>query len=445
METVGTDAGSVPGVRRDSGSATRRVPSVVRAGMASCDITPPAGVHMAGYPDRVGVSEGVHDPLWARTLVCDAGTHGLILVSCDAASIDRAVVASIRHAVAEAHGPQWTVFVATTHTHAGPLGLRPPLDPAVCDRVTRGILDAVAAARARLVPVRIGTAWTQAPGIAASRRSADVPHDPLAGVIRIDGVDGRPVGAVLNFACHPTVLSARNRLYTQDLPGPALALLESTMGHGAVAMFMNGAAGDVSTRFTRAASTFEECERLGRLLGRAAASAYAQATPAPVTRVLARTETVALPRRRLPPPAVIEAALVQAQAQLARARTEGAPHGAERIAFTAVQGLERQLVWMRQPVDEPILAEVGAFVLGAAGGVTWPGEFFNAYAVELRRRAGSPVFVFGYANGAIWYVPTPEAFAQGGYEAASARVDVGAGDQVVQTSLQLLDTVRAHG
>jgi len=41
---------------------------VIKAGAAIVDITPPVGLHLAGFAARTKPSEGVHDPLTARAL-----------------------------------------------------------------------------------------------------------------------------------------------------------------------------------------------------------------------------------------------------------------------------------------------------------------------------------------------------------------------------------------
>jgi hypothetical protein len=411
------------------------------AGAARCEITPPAGLVMDGYSDRAGVSTGVHDPLWARALVLVTPARRLILVSCDLIGIDSSIVRSVRESLEATMSGDCGVFICATHTHSGPAGTRAPVDERVVGIVTRGILSAAEAAMQRPVPARVGTGWGQAPRVGANRRDPTTPYDPQVGVLRVDTADDRPLAALVNFACHPTVLGADNLLYSADYPGAVVASLECSIGREIVALFANAAAGDISTRFTRSASTFAEAERLGGIVGRAAAEVYSSISPYPATHLAFATRAVDLPPPPVPSTEIVAAQLEKARQDLADAHTSGAPHGQVRIARTAVQGLERQLARTRQGVTQTIPAELGAFALDGIRAVTWPGEVFNAYAVELRRRAGGPVFVLGYTNGFIGYVPTPEAFAAGGYEATSARVGPEAGAMILETSLAMLRDV----
>ncbi|HUX10689.1 MAG TPA: hypothetical protein VMW51_08590, partial [Terriglobia bacterium] len=57
--------------------------AVLKAGVARVDITPPAGVQMWGYFNRLKGAEGTIDPLYARVLVLEAGEQRLAYVDLD--------------------------------------------------------------------------------------------------------------------------------------------------------------------------------------------------------------------------------------------------------------------------------------------------------------------------------------------------------------------------
>ncbi|MDR7417418.1 MAG: neutral/alkaline non-lysosomal ceramidase N-terminal domain-containing protein [Armatimonadota bacterium] len=410
------------------------------AGSARVNITPPVGLPMDGYSDRQGEAVGVHDALWAKALVLEIGSRRIAFVCCDLVGIDPAIVRQVRDAVAVLPGDT-TIFLSATHTHAGPAGARAPLNETVVRLVTDGIVRAFHMAMQCRVPARVGSGWGRADGVGANRRDPTMPYDPVLGVLRVDALAGTTIALLVNFACHPTVLPASNLLYSGDYPGAAVAEIERHLDHAAVAFFTNGAAGDISTRFTRLASSFEESERLGGILARAVLDVHGRIDPRPVHRVASATCIVQLPPSPTPSVETVEAELERARRHLKATRAAGESSGQARIAHTTVQGLERQLARARQGVASPVAAEVGAFAINGICGVAWPGEVFNAFAVELRQRWQAPVFVLGYTNGLVGYVPSPEAFATGGYEATSARVGPTAGALIVETSLALLHDV----
>src|SRR5215467_13079043 len=55
----------------------------LKAGVAKVDITPPTGLMMWGYFDRLKPAQGAIDPLFARVLVLEAGERRLALVDLD--------------------------------------------------------------------------------------------------------------------------------------------------------------------------------------------------------------------------------------------------------------------------------------------------------------------------------------------------------------------------
>src|SRR4051794_4741312 len=116
--------------------------SRLRAGFARVVITPPLGVSLAGsYSDRR--AEGLHDNLYARAFVLDAGAGGngdqtggqsaggdgerdssqaIAVVSCDLIGVRASTVAGARRLIEQACGiPGDHVLIAATHNHSGPL------------------------------------------------------------------------------------------------------------------------------------------------------------------------------------------------------------------------------------------------------------------------------------------------------------------------------------
>src|SRR5713226_9330314 len=94
------------------------------AGASEVDITPPVGLPMDGYMARVGVSQGVHDPLLAQVLVLDDANRRVALVAMDVLAVGAAFADTLRLSLATllTMNPN-AVLVCASHTHAGPAGL----------------------------------------------------------------------------------------------------------------------------------------------------------------------------------------------------------------------------------------------------------------------------------------------------------------------------------
>ena len=65
------------------------------AGSSTIDITPPVGYPLAGFAARKDVSQEVHDPLLAKTLVVESGATAAI-VTADLVSFPNRMVGEIR-------------------------------------------------------------------------------------------------------------------------------------------------------------------------------------------------------------------------------------------------------------------------------------------------------------------------------------------------------------
>jgi hypothetical protein len=70
----------------------------LKVGAGAVVITPPQGIPMAGYYSLRG-SDGVHDDLYAKTLLLDDGTTRAAIVSLDLISTVRPVVEEARAAI----------------------------------------------------------------------------------------------------------------------------------------------------------------------------------------------------------------------------------------------------------------------------------------------------------------------------------------------------------
>jgi len=326
------------------------------------------------------------------------------------------------------------LLITATHTHAGPGVFRSCLERD--ERVAayeRNLVATVAAclraAQRTALPAQLRFGSAPVHGVAANRRDPSLPVDETVRVLCAVAADGQLRGAIANFACHPTVLSAANSAYSGDLHGVAAARAAHDLG--AIVLPTNGAAGDVSTRFTRREQTHAEVERMGGVLAAAIRSAIgsaadaasdAGAAPAAVSR------TVPLAWRPLPPPEVATAELQSAGSALEALHDRDADPATVRLAQARIEGAQAALWVIHQGGWEALfgprqpLAEVQALRLGDVALVAAPGELFSAAGGWLRQRLGERTMVIGYANDYLGYfIPADDA--HGGYEALIAMVD----------------------
>ena len=132
----------------------------------------------------------------------------------------------------------------------------------VLEKFERALRSAIA----DLKEAKLGVAVTKVEGVATDRIDPSRAIDNSATLLVFARSLGKPCG-LLHYAVHPTVLGPDNLLITRDLVGFAVDRVERALGMK-TCLFLNGAAGNVSTRFTRRAQSFQEAERLGSLPGK---------------------------------------------------------------------------------------------------------------------------------------------------------------------------------
>ena len=435
-----------------------------QAGAAVVDITGPVGATLGGYGGRTHGATGIHDPLYVRTLLLSDGAESTVIAICDLVGVSARLAEQARALIeAECGIPARNVCIAATHTHDGPVDPLLPRGSDYLGDTARKIAGSVHIAQRALRPVTLKLGAADVTTISQNRRDPAGPIETVAKVLLAapEG-PGRAVATLVNYACHPTVLERDNYLYTADYPGATAALLEFAVGGAAV--FMQGAAGDINPVWMR--HDFEEAERIGSILGAAAArtalelwplgegqwavnlswSEQSPKDPAPGTvltnpRVRGAQTFLDLPRRVLPPQEEIErevAGLEQAIAQLP------ADDISERRALRPrLNQLRVELGRYRQMATEPgqtRRAELQALrIADECAVIALPGEFLVEIGHELEGRCGvQHLLVCGYANDYLSYVPMAKHFPEAGYEVGCALFEPNCADMIIEAAVDLI-------
>jgi len=378
-----------------------------RAAVAKVDITPSADKWLAGYPARK--STGIHDHIFHRIVALDDGRTQFFLISSDlclfAPSVYDETTAQLKRETGiEPTQVWWTV----THTHSapevGPHGLLKLMmperynhepDQEYTAQVEKLLIDGIKEARAKLAPARlaVGTGFSAAN---INRRARDVnghislglnpdgPTDRQIGLIRLEHPDGTPIALIANYSMHGTALGQENTLIAGDAPGTVAAYVEQKIG--APMLFINGAAGNLAPIYTVQPSfnAFHITE-FDVLLGDrilAANNSLAKATSQ--VRLRASESVVETPRR--------------------------AGLGWDQSLGNYLHAASGEAGIIRMPVRFLFIND--EIALWSA-----PVELFCEISINVRDHSPYPhTFYFGYANGWLGYLPTRQAFAEGGYE-----------------------------
>ena len=404
-------------------------------GVAEVDITPPAGVEMAGYGARQQPALGIRDRLKAYAVVFDdrGGKKSVICVA-DVCGINPVLVATVRRRAGSriAVRPE-RMMIAATHTHSGPaLGgaslANQQWTRELEDKLTQVIVEADLFRR----DAWIGAAVGQVKGVGGNRR--DPKHgvvDRSVNVVRVDDArSGKILAVIVNHACHATTLDAHNVEISADYPGQVRAYVKQQLKDQPAVLFLNGACGDINPGGYSAEDsalgkfipnrTYERAQAIGKILGKEALRLVRAIRPAAAGAVSGGSFPVQLPLRMTALPA--EAAL---EAKAARQALESATQRG--ITGVALERLRLELMYAQcsahvaeRRVTLPngeLTTEVQALGVGDIVFLGMPGEVFTEIGLDLKKTSPfAHTLLIGYANDGAGYFPTVKSLDQGGYE-----------------------------
>ncbi len=386
----------------------------LRAGVATVEITPPAGFPMWGYAARHdAAAEGTLDPLFARALVLAVGDDRLAIVSLDLGRAPtRQSTAAIRTRV-KADAGVGTIFLVASHTHHGPameLETREVDGKCYVKQLEQKLGDVIVQAAKNLKPARLGVASRET-ALNRNRHShrADAPVDRELLVLRIEGTDGKPIAHAVNFAAHATMRDSKMLKWSADYPGALAGRVEKETG--APCLFLQGAAGDLSPD----PGDGRDADKFGEAMAN------------DVLKLAATIRCGAGP----------DALKVSEEDFTFTSRVD---HAAPLVQAALTLAFFRDLVdFYGHEYRDGVRPHLTVALLGdRIGLVGVSGEFFCGHSLSLKRRARlDHVLFLGYCNDYQQYFPTIEAAAERGYGAdpLMAPAEVGAGEKVMDRAL----------
>ncbi len=412
-----------------------------KAAVATADITPTESVWMAGYAARKGPSEKVLQPIHAKVLtVEDAGGGRFIFVTLDLIGVPKPFREAVETMAREKYqiSPE-SILINASHTHSGPMirlyqppgggpeqasylavpddqqDLRVGQTKAYLATLLAEVDRMIGETLAELAPATL--TWSRARcGIAMNRRTpsgtggwknAPNSEGPVDHEVPVLQVRSRPDGALkavlFGYACHATVLSLAE--ISGDWPGYAQHYFEADHP-GTVAMFLNGCSGDQNPYPRR---LLHYAERHGRSMATAIEAALEAESSPLVGPIRAAIDWPEIPYQAPPSREALE---IKAGSK----DTYDAHHGKMLLEVLEATG--------SLPASYPVPVQVVEFgdslTVAAIGG-----EVVVDYSLRLKRElgdltGGAPVWVAGYSNDVMTYIPSRRVLEEGGYEGGEA-------------------------
>lgn len=221
-------------------------------------------VWIAGFSNSKPAN-GVHDDVWARTMLIDDGKTRLAIVIIDAIGFMNDDVVDVRKMIPASAGITYTI-IASTHTHEGAdlLGLwgKNPFKSGINKEylafVKKQIVTSVVEATLNMQPARleISQDLSNAGPMVKDTRMPEVFDSGMRIIKAVDKENGQTLGSMVVWGNHPETLWSQNLLISSDFPHYLREGVEKGVynenqlekpGIGGICIYANGSVGGLMT------------------------------------------------------------------------------------------------------------------------------------------------------------------------------------------------------
>lgn len=400
-------------------------------GVARRRITPSPDIELAGlgyYLNRTG--HRVRDDLTVTAFVIqnEAGA-AVAFAAMDILYCSEQFVSEVRTRVSRETGiPEHSICLNCSHSHNAPtlsfvrgLGdLAVSYSSFVVEETVAALVEAWAAKQ----PARLSHGATSVDGITFNRTRESGPRDTNLNVLHAVTIDGRPIAAIFNFHSHLTAhLETDFNAISRDWVGEVIGQIERAVP-GLITLYVQGTCGDVilSPTFNSTDRRFEPA----RIITHAVLEVLMnQSRPVEGDSIYTVTRQIRLPTRPWTPTEISEFR-EEGVYRLTTRDTTGWLNGIAKAIVTypnrlperydgnvkkAVASVARFAVeWatdaLQKPSDPFLTTEVQALRVGDVFFTANSAELFSSLGLRIREAAPtSNLFMLGYSNGCIGYLP----------------------------------------
>jgi len=441
----------------------------MKTGFAKKCINPPYGAPISGYYEA-RYTKGILDDLYTRAVAFDDGKNRAVVVAVDLCTLAQKYYDAFKEAINKATGlPKDAIFINCSHTHTGPIvGKDFASDRCSTEAYDQYLIscvcDVCVYALADLAESKISTASAQAKNISFIRRyrmkDGYVATNPGVNNPDIDYPLGTPNETVkllkiereasddifiVNFGTHPD--SVGGEYISADYIGYVCSVLEGAVPN-TNCMFLLAPQGDVNhvnVHPTKGESAISEidfdgvprsikhAEHMGRIIAGAVLSVCSITEEIKTDEISFASKMVHLPshqeNHRLD-----EARKIHDLYEAGRANE--LPFK-EMELTTAVAEARRIIKLENGPKSFPFFLsaiKIGDFVFAGIGG-----EAFTEIGNRICENSPFDTTILCcITNSAGGYIPTKQAYSEGGYEARSSSLKPGGDDIIVEGMTELL-------
>jgi len=386
------------------------------------------------------------------------------LVALDLISTPLALVEEARREIETTSGIKGPdVMISATHAHTGPVlqggggrafafGGDHPLALAYRKGLPAKIAESVRLAEKAPRPAKVAVGHGRESAISFNRRfhmadgsvgwnpgklnpkilkpAGTIDPDVAVVYFEADDKSRAPLATYVNHAVHLDNVGGME--FSADMPATIADLLGRFKGPDMVTFYTSGCCGDINhinVRWAESQAGHANAARMGVILAAEVLKTWPRLEVEPPGGLRVKSTRVKLPLARITPEDVEASRAVVARLN----GEEKPPPFMEQVrAFKVLDVEARQ--------GEPIEVEVQVVALGdRIAWVSLPGEIFVELGLAIKQDSPYPhTIIAELANGAIGYIPSRRAYAQGNYEVVSARCAEGSGERLVDAAVGLL-------
>lgn len=412
---------------------------MLRVGFARVDITPPLGSPLAGYYEARH-ADGVLDPIELNALAFCDGNNTVVLIVGDLLYVTEMAATPIREKVSAAVGiSAENVIVQGLHQHTSVrVGERGTFytdslrDAAYLDVLYRKYCDVARMAIDDLHGATVGVAENEtAVPLSFVRRfrmkdgslrtnpgrlNGDVSHpigeaDNTVRLVRFFREDANDI-ALVNFSTHPDVING-NKI-SADWPGFVRRITEKELPN-VHCVLVNGCQGDTNhidiSKPDLGMTNYDYSRFMGQIIVDTLLPLWENTNSICATPIRAHVEMQYIPTNTVGMDEVEKFKKIAADYEAGLLPDLSLDDCGE---FERISTLYEEKLFQKVPVTAVRMGDMGIFGFG--------GEPFTQYAADVRE-AHPDLFLIAacLVNGGEGYLPTKEAFDEGGFEAKSSR------------------------
>ncbi len=408
-------------------------------------ITPPAGMELGGYAKQ-RKCDAVHDELFCKCVVLQQQGVKFVLLALDLLCVDVSLYDGICNELEKRGVKHQNIIISAIHSHSAPRGIVPEkgelkdinrqnipdddiYEPYILN-IIKNTVEAYDIAVSSLEKFKIRTAQDDSFNIGSERHNGKNAKGTFT-VIDFLTESGKRL-VVYNFPCHPTVMNADNLSVSADFVADIQGLLRVDMS-----VFINGAAGDISTRFTRRESSFEECNRLAKLIKDKINQLISGEKYELPTQLKGKQEIITLCARKVESETDAKKRLEKLNDDLKTAVQAKKDEKTLRILRSYVEGAGTNLKFAQSMKNIKLLhLSVTAFIFAGIKFISLPAELFSS----LTPNDENIVFLC-YSNGYYRYICDEDAYSKNYYEALGSIIEKGEGEKFINKAINVLKKV----